>query len=133
MCTRSYSLENRPGSSQGVEDTPQILSVFLRTMFSLHFHHLLVVIVLYVCVTVCRYPLLSEASLYATCVQAKLFQSRLTLQPKGLWSSRLLWPWGSPGKNTGVGCHALLQRIFPTQGLNPSLLISCIGRHVLCY
>ena len=24
----------------------------------------------------------------------------------------------SPGKNTGVGCHALLQRIFPTQGLN---------------
>ena len=25
----------------------------------------------------------------------------------------------SPGKNTGMGCHALLQRIFPTQGLNP--------------
>ena len=24
----------------------------------------------------------------------------------------------SPGKNTGVGCHALLQGIFPTQGLN---------------
>ena len=28
----------------------------------------------------------------------------------------------SPGKNTGVGCHALLQGIFPTQGLNPHLL-----------
>ena len=28
----------------------------------------------------------------------------------------------SPGKNTGVGCHALLQRIFPTQGLNTGLL-----------
>ena len=28
----------------------------------------------------------------------------------------------SPLKNTGVGCHALLQGIFPTQGLNPSLL-----------
>ena len=28
----------------------------------------------------------------------------------------------SPGKNTGVGCHALLQRIFPSQGLNSSLL-----------
>ena len=26
------------------------------------------------------------------------------------------------GKNTGVGCHFLLQEIFPTQGLNPSLL-----------
>ena len=28
----------------------------------------------------------------------------------------------SPGKNTEVGCHALLQGIFPTQGLNPGLL-----------
>ena len=28
----------------------------------------------------------------------------------------------SPGKNTGAGCHALLQRIFPTQGSNPGLL-----------
>ena len=30
----------------------------------------------------------------------------------------------SPGKNTGVGCHALLQGIFPTQGLN--LHLSCL-------
>ena len=28
----------------------------------------------------------------------------------------------SPGKNTGVGCHALLQGIFSTQGLNPDFL-----------
>ena len=28
----------------------------------------------------------------------------------------------SPGKKTGVGCHALLQGIFPTQGSNPGLL-----------
>ena len=28
----------------------------------------------------------------------------------------------SPGKNTGVGCHALLQGIFPTKGLMPGLL-----------
>ena len=34
-----------------------------------------------------------------------------------LWTvtSRLLCPWDSPGKNTGVGCHALLQGIFLTQ------------------
>ena len=31
-------------------------------------------------------------------------------------------PWDCPGKNTEVGCHALLQRIFPTQGSNPCLL-----------
>ena len=34
----------------------------------------------------------------------------------------LLHPWDSPGKNTGVGCCFLLQRIFPTQELNPGLL-----------
>ena len=31
---------------------------------------------------------------------------------------RLLLPWDFPGKNTGVGCHFLLQEIFPAQGLN---------------
>ena len=35
---------------------------------------------------------------------------------------RLLYPWDSPGKNTGVCCHALLQWIFPTQELNQGLL-----------
>ena len=38
-----------------------------------------------------------------------------------LQSTRLLCSWDSPGKNTGVGCHSLLQRIFPTQGSNPGL------------
>ena len=36
--------------------------------------------------------------------------------------TRLLRPWDFPGKNTGVGCHFLLQEIFPTQGLNLHLL-----------
>ena len=40
------------------------------------------------------------------------------LRPCGLQSTRLLCPWNFPGKNTGVGCHFLLQGIFPTQGLN---------------
>ena len=31
------------------------------------------------------------------------------------------FPWDSPGKNTGVGCCALLQVIFPSQGLNRCL------------
>ena len=34
----------------------------------------------------------------------------------------LLCPWDPPGKNTGLGCHSLLQGIFPTQGSNPYLL-----------
>ena len=42
-----------------------------------------------------------------------------SLQPHGLQPTRLFRPWDSPGKNTGVGCHFLLQGIFPTQGVNP--------------
>ena len=42
--------------------------------------------------------------------------------PCGLKPTKLLYPWDPPGKNTGMGCHFLLQGIFPTQGLNPSLL-----------
>ena len=52
---------------------------------------------------------------------AQFLQSCLTLcgpvQP-----ARPLGPQDSPGKNTGVCCHAFLQRIFLTQGLNPCLL-----------
>ena len=35
--------------------------------------------------------------------------------------ARLLCPWNSPDKNTGVGCHFLLQGIFLNQGSNPHL------------
>ena len=44
------------------------------------------------------------------------------LWPYGLQPTRLLCPWDFPDKNTGVGCHFLLQGIFPTQGSNPHFL-----------
>ena len=44
------------------------------------------------------------------------------LRPHGLQPARLLCPWDSPGKNTGVGCHFLLQGVFLTQGLTLCLL-----------
>jgi len=53
---------------------------------------------------------------------AKLLQSCLTVWPYGLQPARLLCPWDSPGKNTGVGCHALLQGVFLTHGLDLHLL-----------
>ena len=40
-----------------------------------------------------------------------------TIQP-----TMLLHPWNFLGKSTGMGCHFLLQGIFPTQGWNPGLL-----------
>ena len=42
--------------------------------------------------------------------------------------AKLFCPWDSPGENTGMGCHVLLQGIFPSQGLNLGLL-HC--RHIL--
>ena len=47
-----------------------------------------------------------------------------SLWPYRLWTiARLLCPWSSPGKNTGVGCHFLLQGIFRDQNH-----VSCYGR-----
>ena len=55
-------------------------------------------------------------------VKVLVTQSFLTLcNPMDCSPLRLLCPWDSPGKNTGVGCHFLLQGIFPTQGSNLGL------------
>ena len=54
-----------------------------------------------------------------------------SLWPHELWPARLLCPWDSPGKNTGVGCHAPLQGIFPTQGWKLCLLHLLHCRQIL--
>ena len=53
-----------------------------------------------------------------------------SLQSPRLESSKLLCPWNSPGKNTGVGSHSLLPGIFLMQGLNLHLLYC---RQILCH
>ena len=54
-----------------------------------------------------------------------------SVQPHG-WTVACQTPLSmdSPGKNTGVDCHSILQGIFPTQGSNPGLL-HC--RQILCH
>ena len=65
---------------------------------------------------------LGRGPYYLCCVLCLVAQSCLILcRPHGLQPSRLLCPWDSLGKNTGVGCYALLQGIFSTQGSNPVL------------
>ena len=54
-------------------------------------------------------------------VRAKSLQLSLG-DPVDLQPTSPVSPWDSPGKNTGVGCHALLQGTFQTQGSNPHLL-----------
>ena len=59
----------------------------------------------------------------AAAAAAKSLQLCLTLcDPHRLLPTRFLCPWNSPGDNTGVCCHFLLQRNFRTQGLNLGLL-----------
>ena len=57
---------------------------------------------------------MSEKSVFlqvAAAAAAKSLQSYLTLQPHRWQPTRLYHPWDSPGKNTGMGCHFLLQCI----------------------
>ena len=49
-------------------------------------------------------------------------QASLSISNSRSLPKLLLCPWNSPGKNTEVGCHFLLQVIFPTQESNPGLL-----------
>ena len=63
-----------------------------------------------------------------------------SLRPQGLQPTRFLCPWKFSGKTTGVGCHLLVQGIFPTQGWNPGLLhcrwilylLNHLGSLILC-
>ena len=67
--------------------------------------------------------------MYNVCVLSHSVLSD-SLWPHGLYTPKLLCPWNSPGKNTRVGSHSLLWRIFPTQGSNTHLL-HC--RQILCH
>ena len=68
-------------------------------------------------------PLSRSASPFLLCKNVPsllFFQIPCSLRPHGLQPARLLRD--SPGKNTGVGSHSLLQRIFSTQGSKRGLL-----------
>ena len=75
------------------------------------------------------------------CITIKEIESVLVAQscptlrtPWTVQPTRLLCPWSSAGKNTGVGCHFVFQRIFLTQELNLGLshcrqFLDHISRH----
>ena len=57
---------------------------------------------------------------FTVCVNHSVVSDPLWLH--GLQPPRLLCAWNCPGKNTGVGCHSLLQGIFSSHGSKPGLL-----------
>ena len=83
-----------------------------------------------------------QASLYSSLTSESDFWIKLSsesesrsvvsdsLRAHGRWPSRLLCPWNSLGKSTGVGSRPLLKGTFPTQGLNPGLL--CCRQILYC-
>ena len=71
-----------------------------------------------------------EPSMQRVCSRSAV---SIALQSHGLQPTRLLCPWNFPLKNTGVGCHILLQGIFLTLGSNLCLCITWVGRQILYY
>ena len=63
-------------------------------------------------------------SVWCVCVCAELLQSHRSICDPMDYSSPGSYVRDFPGKKTGLGFHALLQGIFPTQGLNPVSLMS---------
>ena len=79
----------------------------------------------YIMLEICK----CDCAMLSCLVCVQLFATPWTVARQG-WDFLCLWDF--PGKNTGVGCHALLQGIFPTQGLNPSLphcrqILNCLS------
>ena len=72
-------------------------------------------------------PLLTRIRLYCGSLRERRERSRsvvsYSLRPHGLQPTRLLCPWDFPAKNTGVGCHFLLQEILKPCS-NPCIEIS---------
>ena len=116
-----YSPRNSPGQNTGVGSLSLLQGIFPTQGSNPGFPH-------------CRQILyqLSHKGSLIDCVESHFpprFQNGFehegescsvvsnSLQPHVLYS-----PWNSPGQNTGVGSHSLLQGIVPTQGSNPGLL-----------
>ena len=66
--------------------------------------------------TTCRMSDSVDIAWMQPCVCMLVTQSCLIVSP-----TRFLCSWNSRGRNTGVGCHSLIQGIFLTQGSNPGL------------
>ena len=83
--------ENENNGKLRIKD---IFKCFIEYLYGLYMHRHI-----HICVCVC------------VCVCARVLGcfNPNSLQLYGLWPIRLHCPWDSPGKNTGVGCHFLLQ------------------------
>ena len=90
------------------------ISIYTHTHIYIHIH----IYITYVCVCACVCVI---ASWLASCVNVYAQSCPTLCDPKDDSPPGSSVHGNSPGRNTGVGCHTLLQGIFLTQGLNPGL------------
>ena len=124
-------MEGKASQLKNVGLTPGILSLFLRTMFWVEAYFPLILVSMRKNLPLnsfqARISILSRKWLMKRCVCVCV---RVLSQVWHVWLfalygpqfARLLCPRDFPGKNTGAGCHFLLQRIFMTQASNSHFL-----------
>ena len=123
LCYKIYSLNINP-------DIPALLNICI-VYLSFHLVTINTVTIQFFgaeCLHIKRFPIFIVLTLCVhmytckhTCMHMKSLQSCPTLCYP-MVTAKLLCPWDSPSKNTGISCHGLLQGIFLTQGSNPHLL-----------
>ena len=94
---------------------------FLCNLFGLYTE---CVLMLWNHLAICCTTLYQDTSILCCC-------SLKFLKMVNLMLSALLCLWGSPSKNTGVGCHASFRGSSQSRDQTPTSYISCIGRWVL--
>ena len=98
------------------------MSICYIMLFNYSFADFLYILLLIVVIEIFNHHNLSILHFTSICCCLIAKSCPCLLRIHELLPARLLCPWNFPGKNTGVGCHFLLQGVFPTQGLNPCLV-----------
>ena len=102
--------------------------MYIDVYMCVYIHKKTICIYTYIYLNIHKKTIYTHKNIYIQKIHTHTFCAGLShsvvsdsLWPHGLQPTRLFCPRDSPGKNPAVGCHALLQGIFPNQWLNPGL------------
>ena len=108
--------DTHPGSYEDMKNSGTWINNTNSSTLKCYLTDVLLSVYVCVCVCVCERERERETERDSCSVVSD------SLRPHGLEPTRFLCPRNSAGKNTGVGCHSLLQGIFPPWGSNPDRL-----------
>ena len=118
LACSSYCLQLITISIQAEKDHSMLSNLFFLTLSS--------EVILNFSTSFCFFYLFMFSSFFSkhACVLSRFSRIQLFATLWTMLSMEFATRLLCPGKNTGLGCHALLQGIFPTQGSNPRSLTS---------